>query len=320
MVPLGSPALAVCASSNLRLMAPGRGSPLAWLNRGPECPQGPGGSGGRRASAVERLEADKAKNGTAWPGTRRTPRAPGWCGASSRDPSETDPPARPPPGRWARHPEPPRAPRPPCCGRPPRRRRRGRREVTAAGTAAASPPCPAAPRSSPALAPGRSRWLCACRCRCRSRSGSSTTAGWTGRWWSCWAGNASGRRAGTAPRPRAPAPASPSPGGPRGAARGTRGRARRSRTPGWAPPCRWWSATPASSSGSTAAREPGRLPRSPRCERGQPGRDGDTRAAPAGWMWPLALAGLLAPTARVRWGCRRLGEPPAPRAERGGGT
>ncbi|NXR31932.1 F110D protein, partial [Zosterops hypoxanthus] len=61
MVPLGSPALAVCASSNLRLMAPGRGSPLAWLNRGPECPQGPGGSGGRRPSAVERLEADKAK-------------------------------------------------------------------------------------------------------------------------------------------------------------------------------------------------------------------------------------------------------------------
>ncbi|XP_038016794.1 protein FAM110D [Motacilla alba alba] len=59
MVPLGSPALAVCPSSNLRLM--GRGSPLAWLNRGPECPQGPGGSGGRRASAVERLEADKAK-------------------------------------------------------------------------------------------------------------------------------------------------------------------------------------------------------------------------------------------------------------------
>uniref|UniRef100_A0A8U8B3N7 Uncharacterized protein n=1 Tax=Geospiza parvula TaxID=87175 RepID=A0A8U8B3N7_GEOPR len=52
------PTLAVCASSNLRLMAPGRGSPLAWLNRGPECP---GGSGGRRASAVERLEADKAK-------------------------------------------------------------------------------------------------------------------------------------------------------------------------------------------------------------------------------------------------------------------
>uniref|UniRef100_A0A8C3NVH5 Family with sequence similarity 110 member D n=1 Tax=Cyanoderma ruficeps TaxID=181631 RepID=A0A8C3NVH5_9PASS len=61
MVPLGSPALAVCASGNLRLMAPGRGSPLAWLNRGPECPQGPGGSGGRRPSAVERLEADKAK-------------------------------------------------------------------------------------------------------------------------------------------------------------------------------------------------------------------------------------------------------------------
>ncbi|NXS03309.1 F110D protein, partial [Oxylabes madagascariensis] len=61
MVPLGSPALAVCASGNLRLMAPGRGSPLAWLNRGPERPGGPGGSGGRRASAVERLEADKAK-------------------------------------------------------------------------------------------------------------------------------------------------------------------------------------------------------------------------------------------------------------------
>ncbi|XP_057238553.1 protein FAM110D [Malurus melanocephalus] len=61
MVPLGSPSLAVCASSNLRLMAPGRGSPLAWLNRAPECPQGPGGSGGRRPSAVERLEADKAK-------------------------------------------------------------------------------------------------------------------------------------------------------------------------------------------------------------------------------------------------------------------
>ncbi|XP_016159203.1 PREDICTED: protein FAM110D [Ficedula albicollis] len=50
MVPLGSP--------TLRLVAPGRGSPLAWLNRGPECS---GGSGGRRASAVERLEADKAK-------------------------------------------------------------------------------------------------------------------------------------------------------------------------------------------------------------------------------------------------------------------
>ncbi|NXC01791.1 F110D protein, partial [Orthonyx spaldingii] len=56
MVPLGSPTLAVCASANLRLVAPGRGSPLAWLS-----PQGPGGSGGRRASAVERLEADKAK-------------------------------------------------------------------------------------------------------------------------------------------------------------------------------------------------------------------------------------------------------------------
>ncbi|NWU59614.1 F110D protein, partial [Dromas ardeola] len=61
MVPLGSPSLAVCASSNLRLVAPGRGSPLAWLNRGPECPREPGGSGGRVPSAVERLEADKAK-------------------------------------------------------------------------------------------------------------------------------------------------------------------------------------------------------------------------------------------------------------------
>ncbi|XP_051493857.1 protein FAM110D [Apus apus] len=58
MVPLGSPSLAVCASSNLRLVTPGRGSPLAWLNRGPECR---GGSGGRVPSAVERLEADKAK-------------------------------------------------------------------------------------------------------------------------------------------------------------------------------------------------------------------------------------------------------------------
>ncbi|NXK88198.1 F110D protein, partial [Formicarius rufipectus] len=61
MVPLGSPTLAVCTSSNLRLMSPGRGSPLAWLNRGAECPQESGGSGARRPSAVERLEADKAK-------------------------------------------------------------------------------------------------------------------------------------------------------------------------------------------------------------------------------------------------------------------
>ncbi|XP_054079478.1 protein FAM110D isoform X2 [Rissa tridactyla] len=61
MVPLGSPSLTVCTSSNLRLVAPGRGSPLAWLNRGPECPREPGGSGGRVPSAVERLEADKAK-------------------------------------------------------------------------------------------------------------------------------------------------------------------------------------------------------------------------------------------------------------------
>ncbi|NWR85881.1 F110D protein, partial [Furnarius figulus] len=51
MVPLGSPTLAVCPSSNL--LSPGRGSPLAWLQ--------PGGSGTRRPSAVERLEADKAK-------------------------------------------------------------------------------------------------------------------------------------------------------------------------------------------------------------------------------------------------------------------
>ncbi|NWH26566.1 protein FAM110D [Grus americana] len=61
MVPLGSPSLAVCASSNLRLMAPGRGSPLAWLNQGSECPRELGGGGGRTPSAVERLEADKAK-------------------------------------------------------------------------------------------------------------------------------------------------------------------------------------------------------------------------------------------------------------------
>ncbi|XP_054026988.1 protein FAM110D [Dryobates pubescens] len=61
MVPLGSPSLAVCASSNLHLVAPGRSSPLAWLNRGPECPRELGGSRGRTPSAVERLEADKAK-------------------------------------------------------------------------------------------------------------------------------------------------------------------------------------------------------------------------------------------------------------------
>ncbi|XP_054251420.1 protein FAM110D [Indicator indicator] len=61
MVPLDSPSLAVCASSNLHLMAPGRSSPLAWLNRGPECQRELGGSRGRTPSAVERLEADKAK-------------------------------------------------------------------------------------------------------------------------------------------------------------------------------------------------------------------------------------------------------------------
>jgi len=61
MVPLGSPSLAICASSNLRLVAPGRGSPLGWLNQGPECPRELGGCRGRTPSAVERLEADKAK-------------------------------------------------------------------------------------------------------------------------------------------------------------------------------------------------------------------------------------------------------------------
>ncbi|NXN93497.1 F110D protein, partial [Rhinopomastus cyanomelas] len=61
MVPLGSPPLSVCASGNLRLMAPGRSSPLAWLNRGPECRRESGGSRARTPSAVERLEADKAK-------------------------------------------------------------------------------------------------------------------------------------------------------------------------------------------------------------------------------------------------------------------
>ncbi|NWY49618.1 F110D protein, partial [Chionis minor] len=61
MVPLGSPSLSVCASSNLRLVAPGHSSPLGWLSRGPKCPREPGGSRGRVPSAVERLEADKAK-------------------------------------------------------------------------------------------------------------------------------------------------------------------------------------------------------------------------------------------------------------------
>ncbi|KAM8998590.1 protein FAM110D [Ara ararauna] len=61
MVPPGSPPFAACASSNLHLVVPGRGSPLARLNRGPVCPQGPGGGGARTCSAVERLEADKAK-------------------------------------------------------------------------------------------------------------------------------------------------------------------------------------------------------------------------------------------------------------------
>ncbi|NXJ76929.1 F110D protein, partial [Trogon melanurus] len=61
MVHLGSPSLAVCTSSNLRLVAPSRGSPLPWLNQGPDCRREAGGSGGRTPSAVERLEADKAK-------------------------------------------------------------------------------------------------------------------------------------------------------------------------------------------------------------------------------------------------------------------
>ncbi|XP_061336190.1 protein FAM110D [Pezoporus flaviventris] len=61
MVPPGSPPLAACASSNLHLVVPGRGSPLARLNRSPGWPREPGGGGARTCSAVERLEADKAK-------------------------------------------------------------------------------------------------------------------------------------------------------------------------------------------------------------------------------------------------------------------
>ncbi|XP_064897586.1 protein FAM110D isoform X1 [Columba livia] len=61
MVPLGSPPLTICTSNNLHIMAPGRGSPLVWLNQGPNCPRELGGGGGRTPSAVERLEADKAK-------------------------------------------------------------------------------------------------------------------------------------------------------------------------------------------------------------------------------------------------------------------
>ncbi|NXJ88846.1 F110D protein, partial [Corythaixoides concolor] len=61
MVPLGSPPITICTSSNLHLTASSRGSPLAWLNRGPECRREPGGGRGRTPSAVERLEADKAK-------------------------------------------------------------------------------------------------------------------------------------------------------------------------------------------------------------------------------------------------------------------
>ncbi|XP_065553795.1 protein FAM110D [Lathamus discolor] len=61
MVPPGSPPLAACASSNLHLVVPGRSSPLARLNRSPGWPQEPGRGGGRTCSAVERLEADKAK-------------------------------------------------------------------------------------------------------------------------------------------------------------------------------------------------------------------------------------------------------------------
>ncbi|XP_068773388.1 protein FAM110D isoform X3 [Struthio camelus] len=64
MVPLGSPPPAVCASSEVGLAAPGRRlSPLGLLNRGPDYlrEQMQGGSGVRAPSAVERLEADKAK-------------------------------------------------------------------------------------------------------------------------------------------------------------------------------------------------------------------------------------------------------------------
>ncbi|NXI66850.1 F110D protein, partial [Anseranas semipalmata] len=64
MVPLGSSPQAVCSSGSVRLASPGRGiSPLRLLNRGPEYlrEQVAGGSGGRTPSAVERLEADKAK-------------------------------------------------------------------------------------------------------------------------------------------------------------------------------------------------------------------------------------------------------------------
>lgn len=64
MVPLGSSPRAVCSPGSVRLASPGRGvSPLRLLNRGPEYlrEQVAGGSGGRAPSAVERLEADKAK-------------------------------------------------------------------------------------------------------------------------------------------------------------------------------------------------------------------------------------------------------------------
>ncbi|NXX74752.1 F110D protein, partial [Urocolius indicus] len=61
MVHLGSPPLAVCTSSNSRLVASSHRSPLAWPNWEPECSREPGGGEGRTPSAVERLEADKAK-------------------------------------------------------------------------------------------------------------------------------------------------------------------------------------------------------------------------------------------------------------------
>ncbi|NXU52304.1 F110D protein, partial [Turnix velox] len=64
MVPLGTPSLTICTSSSLRLITtpPQKsGSPLAWFHGGPRFSGGRGVGGGRVPSAVERLEADKAK-------------------------------------------------------------------------------------------------------------------------------------------------------------------------------------------------------------------------------------------------------------------